>query len=598
MTTALENARNAHNRFLAQILELDLDYCLNRYGKAPCTASGAAGTECYNTYAQCQDKANFVNGTKTYRFCLRGQPLPAGILVRPYVESLSRTTPELDPLAGLSASVKCDVKLVDDTDNDSDLDPYVATRATPAQGTFWTRFLARNPFFFGRAARIKTGYFVPEGDYVEAGYVADGYVVAGSRLPVYNENTLAAERYIIDGIKGPGRSGDITVTLKDPLKLTDKAMIPPATNGKLASAITDVAVTIPLGSGEGAQYDEYGYPCWVRIKDEIIKIASRSTDTLNVSARAQFDTTAAAHSQDDAVQLCKVWESEPITDVIVDIETEAGIATADIATGEMAEEEARWLGGKYWITHCLSKPEKASDLLMELVQLANAFHWWDLDAQKIRFKVNMPETATTEYETIDDEAHIVKGSLNVETLENERLTRAAIYYRLANAAANRSEAKNYLSADVKIDANAEGANEYGDSREKTIFARWLGEANGAAASAFVSRMVAARRDAPKRISFLLDPKDGARRLGELVDLDTRGLAKADGTNEVTRVRIVRRTHKGRHIEISARTTKFRSRYAYIAPNGTPNHPTDETYAHVAVTATQLMGDGSDPYQII
>lgn len=42
-----------------QIVEIRQPVCKNTYGVAPCTASGAVGSECYNTNGTCQDLANF-----------------------------------------------------------------------------------------------------------------------------------------------------------------------------------------------------------------------------------------------------------------------------------------------------------------------------------------------------------------------------------------------------------------------------------------------------------------------------------------------------------------------------------------------------------
>jgi len=50
------------------IIELELTSCANTFSISPCTASGAAGTECFNTFGTCQDKPNFTTTTKKYRF--------------------------------------------------------------------------------------------------------------------------------------------------------------------------------------------------------------------------------------------------------------------------------------------------------------------------------------------------------------------------------------------------------------------------------------------------------------------------------------------------------------------------------------------------
>ena len=63
-----DSARQLDARIPITVIELYLDSCANTYGVAPCTASGAVGSECYNTFGTCQDTANYSNTTKTYRF--------------------------------------------------------------------------------------------------------------------------------------------------------------------------------------------------------------------------------------------------------------------------------------------------------------------------------------------------------------------------------------------------------------------------------------------------------------------------------------------------------------------------------------------------
>ena len=51
-----------------QYVEIDLDYCANTAGVAPCTATQTGDAKCFNAYATCNDTANFNLTTKTYRF--------------------------------------------------------------------------------------------------------------------------------------------------------------------------------------------------------------------------------------------------------------------------------------------------------------------------------------------------------------------------------------------------------------------------------------------------------------------------------------------------------------------------------------------------
>ena len=59
-------------------VELDMDYCTRIYGTSPCTAAvGVTGAaKCYNTYATCQDTANYNKGVKTYTVSYTHLTLP------------------------------------------------------------------------------------------------------------------------------------------------------------------------------------------------------------------------------------------------------------------------------------------------------------------------------------------------------------------------------------------------------------------------------------------------------------------------------------------------------------------------------------------
>jgi len=231
------------------VLECDLDTCSLTYGVAPCTASGAAGSECYNTFKTCQDKPNYTRSTKTYKFVTAGAPIPAGEALRPYIKSVTLAPTEIDPQAGVARRADVKIVLMDETCPDVGLDPYVANRAASAGGTYWTRLLARVHNYAGRWVRLKRAYFT-------AGWDAGQFVT---------------ENYIIEAIKGPVK-GEVTLTLKDPIKLADRQKVPLATSGKLSVALATGDLQIVMNAGDGAQYAASGY---VRIGDQIIRYAHK-----------------------------------------------------------------------------------------------------------------------------------------------------------------------------------------------------------------------------------------------------------------------------------------------------------------------------------
>ncbi len=617
---------------------------------------------CYNVFSgasPCQDKTNYVRGTKTRKFCSRGMTIPPGETIRPYIASASFVPTEINESKGLSARSQTYLTLVNETDSDIEDDKYAADRIAAPAGSYWPRWQARNPNTTGRFVRVRKGYVVSPWDW----------------------DTFITELYVIDAVRGPASDGDMTLVLSDPIKLLDRAKIPAPTDGKLAVALKAVeltgtaqaggaaTVTLPttasavdgyyngmevyitentgagqrrtvsgyvgatriatvsvawsvppdntskievgalqltLATGKGAQYPDpatSGKQEFVRSGKEIIRYTAKSGDTLSwtdTTLRAQFGSTREDHKIDDTVQLCRAWINKLVREVVEDLCNESGLADAYLDLAQFASEDTDWLGDKYRITACVSEPEKPSDLYAELLRDANAMSWWHPTAQKVKMLVNTPRAAST-VPAITDSANLMLDSTQVERLDAERITQAAIYYALGDATANRKEPRNFQRADIYVEADAQSANEYGDTRPAVQYSRWLGTANGQAATTLVARKLSRLRDAPARIKFRLDPKDYTVSVGDLVDLKTRRLVDAAGAAKTTRVRITKLVDRGPHVECEALTTTFARRYAFIAPNGQPDYlsasDAQRAYAYLA-GGSGKMSNGDNPYVII
>ncbi len=560
------------SRDMITLLELDLDTCLNTYGVLPCTASGAAGTECYNSIKTCQDKPNFTRGTKTIKFCTRGGAAltPLGENFRPYIESVRPTPTNINLEEGLARRGKMRITLVDEPDSDVQTDPYVATRSQFTAGTFFTRLVARNPNSVGRFARVRRGYFTNGWDASE----------------------LVDELYVIENISGPNSQGKVTVTLVDPIKLTDRKKLPAATEGVLAADITAASTSITLAAGQGANYGSAGF---IRIGKEVMEFTSRVDDTLSMpdlTYRGRFRTDVLAHTADSTVQLCQVWQNQPITTVLQDILELSGIATANIDVAGFALEESGFLGTSHNITTVISVPTDASKLLAEIAVLVRGYIWWSPTAQKVKFKVLGPVSPGTTVPLLTDTGNWVKGSTNIEVLDDIRTNFRALYYDLNKGTDNIRERENFRKGKLFFDADAASDNEYGDDREKVDFSRWWNDDNDIAANAEVVRAGAYYRDAPKKISGDLDAKDHLIVEGDLVDVEMRNLTDFEGAPEKTRCLVCCRTDKEGIVSLVLRTTRFSRNYGFIAPAGTPDAPNNNGYAVVGP-----QSDGSPDYLI-
>lgn len=562
-------------RVLSQVLELDLDKCANTYGVAPCTAAGAAGTECYNCFRTCQDKPNFVKTTQTVRFTGIGSPVDKSAPARPYISRVTRAVTELNPEEGLSTRSSSTVVMVDETGTDVEFDPYIATRPAKATGTFWTRLLARTLNYTGRWARLKQGY-VNQGVF----------------------GAYTTELFIIDTITGPNAAGEVTVTLKDPTKLADRSTTPTPTSGKLALDLLLDDMQATLNAGEGAQYPAVGY---VRINDEIIRFDGNTADVLywsRSSYRAQFDTIAAEGRAGDGVQLCEYLEDMAWSDAVQLFLNNAGIADAYIDVAGIQSEDTSWLSGDYRVTRCLSDPQDNAELLADLLSPAQSMMWWDPEAQKVKVKVFAPSSpSATAARTLDESANLIDRSVATERLDELRITLAAAYFGLRTPVANVDEAKNYKFGELTVDADAESVNEYNERRVKTFYVPWYGSTNLLGMRTFSRRYVSRHRDAPENISFDLDVKDNSIVLGDVLDIQAKNLVTVTGATRTARILITKKENLGTGLKIKARVTTFDQRYGFIGPTTEAAYPANNGYACIS-DAAGLMSDGSAGYLII
>ena len=165
MTYAIE--KNVVGRKPLIVAEITLDFCSNTYGggllspiNGTCTAAGAPGSECYNTRNTCQDVPFYTKTIKVYRFCQPRGDLPKGINMYPVIVGEPDFTPVGAPAYGVGDRGKITLTLQDFPHNDLGIDPYVSTRIydPESQGTFFGKWIARNPFYTGRTFIVKSGF--------------------------------------------------------------------------------------------------------------------------------------------------------------------------------------------------------------------------------------------------------------------------------------------------------------------------------------------------------------------------------------------------------------------------------------------------------
>lgn len=557
-------------------LTMNIGWCGNVYGVAPCTASGPAGSECYNSFRSCQDKANFTKTTKAVALRSADSVALASDQSRPYIRKVDISPTEIDPNKGLAVRASGTIVCTDEPSTDYDLDQYYATRATPAGGSWWSRLLARH-HYANVSATLERAYFT------------DGY----------DAGEIVTEYYVIEGIKGPTSKGEVTLTIKDLLHLTARTLVPPPTPGKLAVALGTNDLSMTLNSGDGAYYPASGY---VRVGDQIIRYTSNAGDVLSwpdSTYRSQFGTTAYEQEIGDGVQICEVFDAARVHEVIETLCNASGIADANVDLAGNETEDDTWLGARYAITTCLSEPTEVSKYLEEIAQQTGGCIWLDPEAQKVKYRYIGPQSpAALVASTLTRSANLIEGQTKIEPLDSLRLTRSAIYYNKVTATANDGEGKNYLRPSIYIDADAESDNEYGDVRSEAKYSRWFTADNDLAMSGFIARRVGMYRDVPKNIIAKVDSKDNAIREGEYYDVTTAQLTDMSGAATPVRCLVVKRKDTGAGLDLTLRTTNYGTRrHGFIAPNGTSDYPANGGYACICLN-TGKFSDGSDGYRVI
>ena len=472
-----------------QVVELVQPLCAHVYGVAPCTAAGTS--KCFNSRKTCQDIVNFELGDPLSIFFVSGdahRPTPTGFdpsTAIPSLKSVNTAPTVLNVASGdkdfspLGLRAVANISISDHPYNDEGIDPYAADRGydIAAQGTFWGRWLARNPYHTGYIVRIYDGY-------------------RGEPLA-----EMIRREYFVDKID---RNPDsVRITAKDVLRrITDTEIkAPEASPGVLAADISDSSTTLTIA---GAALSEYPAPGRIRIGGEIIAYATvvESSGNLDFSGltRGVLDTDAEAHSQDDGAQWILSYEDVRFEAIIYDLlVNKAGIAAAYIDQAAWEEEAEKWRA-LYSFTRHLTEPYDIHKLVGELVQQSQTHIWWDERQQKIRMEAQRANIVAAR---LTDTDNIVAASFSIKEDTKDRASRCDVYYGLRNPTLRPTAKTSYKAVEAVIDAESTG--NYGESSEKEIFAPWI--PTQILARSLATNYVARFKDARKRVVFQVPAKD-------------------------------------------------------------------------------------------
>lgn len=400
----------------------------------------------------------------------------------------------------------CQVNVKDFPWNDIGTDPYVSTRAyVPEQrGSFWTKWLARNPYHVGYTLNIYEGYI-------------------GQAL-----SEMTRREYVIEKID-QGKDG-VSITAKDILrKVTDTNLTAPyLSKGEMSASVTDVATEFTVSGAVLSDYPSTGY---VRVNNEIIEysVLHESSDGnlfFGGLTRGMAGTTAAAHAQFDRVQRVIYYNAEPFHEIIYDLLTTwGGIPEQYIDLDAWIDEKATYRTD-YDFTAWLAEPGKIDDIVGEVCLQALANIWWDERIQQIVLKAVKPEPSP--YLLTDDDA-IVAGSLSIREKPEDRASQTHVYYVQRTPIPSVTEKTNYSRVAVYIDVDKQ-VQYGGEPQIRELFCRFI--PSQAIANTLALSYLNRFSDVRKEITFDLAAKDAENiwtgsvvTISHYLDVDYTGAAR-------------------------------------------------------------------------
>jgi hypothetical protein len=499
------------------VVEIIQPKCSRVFGTSPCLATGEP---CFQGDATCKfitaldltdevvmrfvaPAANrYINDPAAFQ---PGSAFPALLAVStaPTVLNVAAGNGDISPL-GLRAVAQVAIK--DFPYNDIGFDPYLSSRTYDPvkQGSFWSKWLARNPYHTGYVLRIYDGFF-------------------GDAL-----GDMIKREYSIERIDAARSS--VQITAKDILrKVTDNDISAPfLSNGSLS---LDLAIGGTSFQVAGALLADYPASGWVRINQEVIAYTARATVGSNVEftglTRGTLNTSAAAHRQFDRVQRVLAYENVGFHDIIYDLLTVwGGIPAGYIDKPAWDAEKLEWRE-LYNFTAYLTDPVKIQQLVGELCQQAQSNIWWDERVQEIILRAQRPNFMP---DTITQEGNIIADSVTVEEVAKDRASQVYVYYGLRSPVLPVNDKFSYRSAEVVIDVDKE--RQYGEPAVKEIFCRWV--STRVLALTLGDSYIKRFRDVRKHITFNLTANDIANFwTGDVAEIRHFLVVNPDGSEKVS-----------------------------------------------------------------
>ena len=541
---------------IIRTVELTVQQCSLTYGSSPCTANLNNAQACFktrNVLNDCQDIPNFNGGSVEYLF----QDASNTTIIdnhRPLIKSIATAASKIPPRGGLAAVSKVKITFIDEPDTDLDTDDNIIDRSYIAreQGSFWGKFKARHSFIQGQRIEIRTAFLSSSNDLRDI-------------EPTWQFST---ERYEIESISWPNKNGEVVVTAKDVINLTDalNAKCPPVSRVKLYSALSVGTNHLFLDSVTGIKSPDL--LTILRINDELCEVDGSTVVVqgdgsykinFTASGRGILGTTHAAHEAGATVQEVARFDDLSINDTIYKIlNTYSEIGTTHFDTTNWAATVAAWRSSSL-LKNYISQPTDIKTLLSEICDQNQMMIWYDVYLSRIKMKAVAPELGTLK--RISDLENV--WDLQVREDDTLRLNSVSMYHTPRSWISNSNKAADFERLSVSIDNLYYDL--YGSPRERNLYSRWI--TSDAVALSTTGVLINRFRASPFRIKFKMvysNSSVGRINTGDNFRLESEQFQNATGAEYVPEfICISAKTDMKMNVEIEAVA------YSYFAGNNGP-----------------------------
>tara|TARA_R100000951_G_scaffold23528_1_gene19714 strand:- start:2573 stop:4345 length:1773 start_codon:yes stop_codon:yes gene_type:complete len=456
--------------------------CSLTYGSAPCTASLNDASACFktrNVLNDCQDVPNIDLENFSYFFCDADQT-KAIENHRPLLKNVSIAASKIPPRGGMASVSKAKFTFIDEPDTDIETDDNIVDRSYIAreQGTFWGKFKARNSFLQGQEIRYKVSFYNSNGQL----------------------DTLS-QKWQIESISWPNKNGEVTITAKDPLNLTDalNAKCPPVSRVKLFSALSTAANHIFLDSVVGIKSPDL--LTILRIGDELCEVdgstyAPQPDGSIKLNftqnGRGILGTTHAAHAVGATVQEVARFDAMSVDAALAKIfNTYTDVTSLQLDTTGWAAQVAAWRSSNL-LTNYISEPTDIKTLVSQVCDQNQVMMWYEPRTVKIKLKAVAPELGTLK--SVTDANDI--WDLQVQEDDTLRLNSVSMYLNPRSWIGG-NKASDFEDVAVSLDTLYYDL--YGQPKERNLFSRWISSSPVALSTTGV--LINRFRASPFRIKF-------------------------------------------------------------------------------------------------